>query len=467
MTMEERAKVSHGKIRTILIVAVGVVVLAAAAMIVYGLPPVQFQRALALMEKGDYASARAIFAAQAESNAEATHLAIECAWREGLAKYCEGKHEEADAIFAPMYRGGAVPPDYVQEGMRNYWVELAQKHIDAGQYQEAFAVVAKAYDSDVVEERVCERIYQKAVQLSEKDPMAAADAFRLLVDYGYYKDCKDQLYQIAVRLSQGEDPLAAVDILLQLGDYKGAKEYLQTHYVQTIATENVYYYNFDSYEGKTVYSGSHHMIYTYDSDGNVIRKADADTIYEYTYDDGVLVGEYWQQDGISYRITFQYEYDATGRLVKKSEIYTEEINCSAANVYWTYTYDADGKLLTETKLRENSNGDNYRWHYRYDENGRLVAATVDKLGLKGELSIEAIYSFQYVYDEQGRLILEENEQGPLNTHLFGLDTKRYEYDKNGNLTRMTCWRVDTKTRTKYIAVEYTYTYEWTYRLGIE
>lgn len=132
-------------------------------------------------------------------------------------------------------------------------------------------------------------------------------------------------------------------------------------------------------------------------DGNVYRKS----TYKYAYNE---VGKRIQKmefDPLSitmsneYVSKITYQYDNTGKLVKKSKYqYDTQTN-------WIYTYNAKGKL---TQKRS----ENFKTTYTYNDKGNLIK---EKWYKKGKLALKTTYTYRddhitLKYYENGRLSAE-------------------------------------------------------------
>ena len=109
---------------------------------------------------------------------------------------------------------------------------------------------------------------------------------------------------------------------------------------------------------------------------------------------------------------------------------------------YTYAYDKNGQIVTETKLNDypSSNGEKVdeTWAYTFDALGRLTNTTVTD-DTSGSVKTQRAYT----YDKAGNR-LSETENGRTTTNTYnGLNqmltsgTRSYTYDANGNLIKET------------------------------
>ena len=198
------------------------------------------------------------------------------------------------------------------------------------------------------------------------------------------------------------------------------------------------------------YGNNDFVSYTYDIYQRVAKETyeDGDTV-AYKYDnDGLLASI---QDSGSGRTT-AYSYDLTGRLVKYRETATGYDHSVS------YTYDQKNNL---TQLTEKLGTDTYTTGYEYDNDNRIKKVTADG----GAAGTADDVSVAYTYDGFGRLgstVIKKGTTtvrsdsyiynagaetatatGQIRKHTQTLTptgitaTTEYEYDANGNITRVT------------------------------
>lgn len=116
-----------------------------------------------------------------------------------------------------------------------------------------------------------------------------------------------------------------------------------------------------------------------------------------------------------------YEYDKKGNKIKSTEYSDGEIVRT-----YSYTYDENGNVLTQTILYESSSSETVIT-YTYDENGRVNSKlTVDTwLEDKGKLE-------EYTYDERGNVIATQTTYDDAEPEAI---TREYTYDDNGNIVK--------------------------------
>lgn len=182
-------------------------------------------------------------------------------------------------------------------------------------------------------------------------------------------------------------------------------------------------------------SGPGTTLYTYDDYGNVLteqhkyeRADDAAVSYTYDANGNVLTKTTTFDWGVGNKTI--YKYDTNGNLTAKTEYGTDNITVGT----WTYAYDANGRLATETFLDDDYS---HTITYSYDSLGRLLTETLtSSLGSDvttytyvGENDKPAVINdpwgtTTYTYDNHGNMTSEVNSE-----------TYRYAntYDEHGNL----------------------------------
>jgi RHS repeat-associated protein len=115
--------------------------------------------------------------------------------------------------------------------------------------------------------------------------------------------------------------------------------------------------------------------YAYDPAGNIAFAADTRAPETATGGTRRIAGTLLHQAGRT-----RYEYDAQGRLIKKTRR-----TLSGQQRVWSYQYDAFDRLLSATSP------DGEQWHYRYDPVGRRVAKR--RLGQDGSLIEETLFTW--------------------------------------------------------------------------
>ena len=160
-------------------------------------------------------------------------------------------------------------------------------------------------------------------------------------------------------------------------------------------TVTTYTYDIDNNlikEVLTYSNGAKHICeYNYDTNGNLLKKfnksisqyyvSQAGSIYDYTYDEyGNLIKEVLSNSSNGYII--DYTYDRSGNLIKKVK------SNSSQDYIIDYTYDQSGNLIKEVDTRANSNDRVIK--YEYSENGKLIKKVTNEN-----------YIEKYSYDENG------------------------------------------------------------------
>ena len=237
-----------------------------------------------------------------------------------------------------------------------------------------------------------------------------------------------------------------------------------------------YNYNEDS----TVSSVEHNdftYYYSYDAFGNVtdvkvgtqslaaktysnVSKAQTSTVYgngaseSYSYN---LYGELTEKN-LSNGGSFSWKYDSLGNLIyekdnvnsqktyyhydEKGRFYGEKVNSTVnSNAYANELYSNMNTFDDEDNVTKNSlsaGGDSYSTSYSYDENGNAVSTT-----------ISSSRKINYTFDDNKLIARTTTTTTPLNEtfsygndgnvtqHVIGSDTYGYDYDDNGNITKIT------------------------------
>ncbi|MGB8451358.1 MAG: RHS repeat-associated core domain-containing protein, partial [Anaerocolumna sp.] len=185
--------------------------------------------------------------------------------------------------------------------------------------------------------------------------------------------------------------------------------------------------------------------YTYDRDNRVVSMTDpADGRTEYEYDaDGNKEKETVYLDGDRTKVT-EYEYNHLGKPVKviqhveAGDIYGNDSGSTAdLLLVTTYTYDADGNVITMTTP------DNITTSYEYDKLDRPVTQSVPVLDEYGNQTVIVTAT---TYDYAGNIISSADGNGNITRNIYnrrGLlektidttgGTTAYYYDRAGRLT---------------------------------
>ena len=206
---------------------------------------------------------------------------------------------------------------------------------------------------------------------------------------------------------------------------------------------------------EVMYPDGTYLEFFYNANGQRIRSVDQTAFtVSYSYDDAGRLSTLTDGDG---NLIVQYIYDADGRLSQKD---------NGNGTSTTYTYDADGNILSIVNYgpnRENVNSfDDYTydamdnvltdsnqdgvWVYTYDADSRLTQAVFTPNGADPDgLSVQ---NLQYSYDANSNRIAD-TVNGVVTTYLVndlnqdtssttaGQGTTTYQYDGDGNLVAMT------------------------------
>lgn len=155
-------------------------------------------------------------------------------------------------------------------------------------------------------------------------------------------------------------------------------------------------------------------IYTYDTDGRLIRE------------------DFYYNDELHYYV--EYEYDENDVMISDTE-YSILYNGEVHEVRTEYIYDDEGRLSAEQAYQNDHQS--WRIEYEYDEQDRLIKET---------LNSRINSYFYYSYDENGNLS-EKTSDGE-----FGVTVTNYTYDENNRLINAEDYHDD----------ELAYTYEYEY-----
>lgn len=217
--------------------------------------------------------------------------------------------------------------------------------------------------------------------------------------------------------------------------------------------EEVTSYTYDSVGNQTsiTYPDGTKAMYNYDLLGRLTTLKDAEnqnTVYAYDAVSQLLSQVYpngWQETR---------QYDAVGQLLR--QVSTDPTQTASKTITHTYTYDAQGNMLTE--YRSGAGGqEQFNLNHTYDALNQLISTTGNQ-GYKAHT---------YTYDSLGNLTYEQiankgtdykynNLNQMVSKTADGKDTYQYTYDLRGNLTK----GVDTKKNT----VVESYVYDATNRM---
>ncbi len=176
-----------------------------------------FRKAELLLEKGDHAAARDLFAVLGDFPGAAEKL-IDCDYAAAKALAEAGKTEEALAAFEAL---GEYADSQEKVELLRYEAALALAHTDPAAAAEALENMGSYGDAAI---QALALRYQLAESMIETDRAGAVEAFRALADYADAADRADQLcYEDAQALLE-EDRAAGIAALETLGDYADAAD---------------------------------------------------------------------------------------------------------------------------------------------------------------------------------------------------------------------------------------------------
>ncbi|MDP4093577.1 MAG: S8 family serine peptidase [Bacillota bacterium] len=185
--------------------------------------------------------------------------------------------------------------------------------------------------------------------------------------------------------------------------------------------------------------------FTYDNDGNLLTATTHDNITTtYAYD---IMD---QQTSVSQPGTDETGAPAT---ISTSTTYDWEgkplTTTDANNNTTTYVYDARGQVLTVTDAKGGITA------YYYDLAGRKIAE-VSPQNYDKSKTLDQMSRVEYTYDSMGRVLTKLDKYAdPVTSKWVTLTTKKYSYDKNGNVVE----------EQDALGVENGYDTEYTYNLA--
>ena len=315
----------------------------------------------------------------------------------------------------------------------------AKDLMDAKKYDQAITAFAELGDFKDSKDMIKECKYKKANALLGKGEFEQAlEQFEAL---GNYKNVKSKIweckYGIASRLMEMGEYEQAYDILKALNGYKDSA---------VLMKKFVWRLNEEQTPDETIH-------YTYDVNGNILKKIYADYEINYIYDaDNHLIKEEYTGDNSK---TIEYTYD------EKGNVLTEKRLSGSGDTYTLIKYTYDNKVLKK-KIRVN-------------EKDILLGTTEYVYNSKGSLARE-IYTnaseekqyTEYTYNEKNQLtekkVIFPNDSEEITTYTYkdeqlvkestGSKTTEYTYDEHGNQTQKTITDSDGNKRT----TKYTYTF---------
>ena len=229
-----------------------------------------------------------------------------------------------------------------------------------------------------------------------------------------------------------------------------------------VGTQSLANYTYNSGNGALTgssYGTGQSVSYAYDQFGNISsRKYNGTTAFTWNSDRS---GNVVRENDLINNVQYDYTYDSTGRLVRKTA--KDTTKAYNANSLWynlEYGYDINNNIT--------------RLGYRMPQRSVLNKYTYGKDNLLEKYDINDSRSVSYSYDYLNRLYnisistdnpirmhyyyMESNRSGYLTTKIYEEEiddiTYRYEYDNVGNITKISEVQPDDSAK-----ILYTYTYD--------
>ncbi len=188
--------------------------------------------------------------------------------------------------------------------------------------------------------------------------------------------------------------------------------------------------------------------YEYDKDGNITKRYDssANTFNEFEYKDGLVVKmRYTGRDGKT--SDENYEYDEHGTVIKTTH-YVAVLDDTTVNDTKP-EYDAQGRLVRKTEY--SSDGSVFSVdEYEYNEKGQIVKETSAGDGSK--------YVKEYVRDERGNVLSEHQKKVKNDGTVTGETRTEYEYNSDNKKISEKKFTVENGKETPKTSWEYVYEY---------
>ena len=243
--VEEPKKKSKKK----LLLAVGIpVVLAVVALfcvivlvvgLYFGIPFVKYQKAVNMMEEGNYDQAVTAFQ-EMDGYRDSETMILESQYRKANRFMANNNYQEALVIFQQLgdYSASATNVDAC-----NY--AIASGLVNKEEFEAALNIFEALGDYLDSKTRVIDCHYGIALQTMKDGNYA--EALEILVslpdDYGHGNDIKECKYQIAIGLIEEGQIVAAYEMLLEVGDYKDGldkQESIQEAYQRNQAKDKLF-----------------------------------------------------------------------------------------------------------------------------------------------------------------------------------------------------------------------------------
>lgn len=218
------------------------------------------------------------------------------------------------------------------------------------------------------------------------------------------------------------------------------------------SVKSTYYTVFDDHDNMIaiINERKYYYAYEYDKDGNIVKKYESVTnsVTEYEYNDDGLVTKrrYTNSDGGT--LDEIYEYDEHGSLIKTTH-YTAALDTTTVNETKP-EYDAQGRLVRKTDYY--SDGSVFSVdEYEYNDKGEVVRETGSSSGAKTVT--------EYTYDERGNMLSEHEKRVNDADGAVTYETRtEYEYNSDNKQTSEKSFSVEDGAETpgRYITSSYEY-----------
>lgn len=271
----EAERIQNKKIRKVatIVLIPAVIALLVTLFIAVVIPLAKYDKAIMLMNQGDFRSAQEIFLKLGEfKNSEDKYS--ECGWRNGIALYVSGNFTQAEAQFTSLLHNADDYPDYVYTEIGEYLYDTAMEYIENQDYSSAISLVTDKFAKDISED-IYETIYQKGIKLSaDGQYQNAIDVFKVLNGYedsvNRIAECNTAIldqrygaaYENAITLLNEGKYIEAYEALLSLSGYKDSTEKAESIYdkYRLLTAKVGEYVDFGKYEQDNVTNNGKEVI---------------------------------------------------------------------------------------------------------------------------------------------------------------------------------------------------------------